>query len=176
MSSTLLPSECFLYCRSSPFLLKSLHNRYDYAATKTGAVIIPCSGLDSIPSDVSVYLANKTLKGIAGPDTAIENSTSAWEMRGGVSGGTLHTSMAALEEVPRATLEASMKDYVLSPGKSLFILEHEHASNVICSGGSSKSPPATTVHSPLIFSTRPRLILRHDRHQPLSCPTYMGSP
>jgi len=101
------------------FFVQHIIAEYDYAATKTGAVIIPCSGLDSIPSDVSVYLANKTLKGIAGPDTAIENSTSAWEMRGGVSGGTLHTSMAALEEVPRATLEASMKDYVLSPVEGL---------------------------------------------------------
>jgi short subunit dehydrogenase-like uncharacterized protein len=98
--------------------------RYDYAATKTGAIIIPCSGLDSIPSDVSAYLANKTLKAVAGPDVAIENSTSAWDIRGGISGGTLGTTIASWEEVPKAKLEASMKDYVLSPGESPLNLEY----------------------------------------------------
>lgn len=152
----------------------NLSHRFDYAATKTGAIIIPCSGLDSIPSDISVYLANKTLKAVVGPDTAIDNSTSAWELRAGISGGTLGTSIAAVEDVPRAKLEASMKDYVLSPGGSPLNLKSGDIPNAICSGGSSKSPPATLVQPPLIFPARPRLILPHDRHQPLSNPTYLG--
>lgn len=101
------------------FWVRDIIIEYDYAATKTGAIIIPGSGFDSIPSDVSAYLANKTLKAVVGPDTTIENSTSAWDIRSGASGGTLHTAIAALEEVPRAKLIASKKDYVLSPVEGL---------------------------------------------------------
>lgn len=36
--------------------------RYDYIATKTGAIIVPSCGLESIPSDLSAFLGNKTLK------------------------------------------------------------------------------------------------------------------
>jgi short subunit dehydrogenase-like uncharacterized protein len=103
-----------------PFLrlhFAELSYRYDYAATKSGAIIIPCSGFDSVPSDISAYLANKTLKAVVGPDTAIESSTSAWRLRSGISGGTLQTAMSALEEVPREKFERSMKDYILSPGE-----------------------------------------------------------
>lgn len=51
-----------------------------------------------------------------GPDTAIENSTSAFKIRGGISGGTLSTMMVSLEEVPKSVLKRSMQDYALSPG------------------------------------------------------------
>lgn len=78
--------------------------------------MIPCSGLDSIPSDIAAHLANTTLKTVIGPDTAIELSTSAWKIKGGVSGGTLGTIIAALEDVQQAELEASTKDFALSPG------------------------------------------------------------
>jgi short subunit dehydrogenase-like uncharacterized protein len=102
-----------------------LSHRFDYAATKTGSIIIPCSGLDSVPTDLVVYLANKTLKATIGPDTAIENSTSAWDVaQGSLSGGTLGTTFAAIEEVPRAKLIESTKDYRLSPGQSTFNIEH----------------------------------------------------
>ena len=86
-------------------------------ATKTGAIIIPCLGVDAVPSDIAIYLANTTLKAVAGSDTAIDNSTTAWDVRGGLSGGTLHTSIAGLEEVPKEKLQASFRDYVLSPGE-----------------------------------------------------------
>jgi hypothetical protein len=92
---------------------------FDYAATKTGSVIIPAAGLDSVPSDVVVYLANKTLKAQLGPNTAIDTSTSAWEMRGGISGGTLGTILTTLEEVPREKLDASSGDFALSPVQGL---------------------------------------------------------
>ena len=36
--------------------------RYHYVATKTGAIIVPSCGLDSIPADLSAFLGNKTLK------------------------------------------------------------------------------------------------------------------
>ena len=36
--------------------------RYEYIAAKSGAIIVPSCGLDSIPSDLSAFLGNKTLK------------------------------------------------------------------------------------------------------------------
>jgi short subunit dehydrogenase-like uncharacterized protein len=92
--------------------------QFDYAATKTGSIIIPGSGLDSVPSDIVVHLANSTLKEIVGPTTAIDTSTSAWAMRGGISGGTLGTVLAILEGVPREKLKAS-GDWALSPVQGL---------------------------------------------------------
>jgi hypothetical protein len=54
-------------------------------------------------SDISAYLANKSLKAIVGPYTAIENLTSAWDinMNRGISRGLLGTRIAALRNCPR---------------------------------------------------------------------------
>ncbi|KZT27108.1 hypothetical protein NEOLEDRAFT_1131093 [Neolentinus lepideus HHB14362 ss-1] len=86
---------------------------YDYLATKTGAVIIPSCGLDSIPSDISVFLANRTLKALAGPDTTIERTDTAVEVKGIMSGGTLSTIMTTLEDVPKEQARVGERDYAL---------------------------------------------------------------
>ncbi|KAF8058737.1 Saccharopine dehydrogenase-domain-containing protein [Lyophyllum atratum] len=87
--------------------------RYDYLATKTGAIIVPSCGYDSIPSDASAYLSNKTLK--AHGDYDVATSITAHKVRGGVSGGTLSTMMTIMGEVPRDKLRESGADYSLSP-------------------------------------------------------------
>lgn len=92
------------------------HPRYDYLATKTHAIIIPACGFDSLPSDLAAYLGNKTLKAFAGPDSAVDESVSAFKVKGGMSGGTLQTLIAMLEEVPREKLVAGHRAYALSTG------------------------------------------------------------
>ncbi|KAG8220493.1 Saccharopine dehydrogenase-domain-containing protein [Butyriboletus roseoflavus] len=88
----------------------------DYAASRRGSVIVPCAGLDSIPSDILAYLGNKTLKAFAGPSTTVDMSTSAWKLRGaGISGGTFASILAYLEEVPQRKFEAARRDFALSP-------------------------------------------------------------
>jgi len=84
--------------------------RYDYLATKTHAIIIPSCGVDSVPADISVHLASKTL-GYAplGP------STTATTMYGGVPGGTIASFLASCEDVPRNHLAITMTDWSLSP-------------------------------------------------------------
>jgi short subunit dehydrogenase-like uncharacterized protein len=72
--------------------------------------------MDSIPSDVSVFLSNKTLKKIAGPDACIENSTTGFRFKGAISGGTLSSAFSAIEDIPRKKFDQSLKPYVLSPG------------------------------------------------------------
>ncbi|KAH0828998.1 Saccharopine dehydrogenase-domain-containing protein [Lanmaoa asiatica] len=88
----------------------------DYSASRLGSVIVPCAGLDSIPSDILAYLGNKTLKAFAGSSTTVDMSTSAWKLRGtGISGGTFSSMLAHLEEVPKHKLDAARKDFALSP-------------------------------------------------------------
>lgn len=88
---------------------------FDYLASQTRSIIIPSCGFDSVPSDAVVFLANKTLKAFAGPDSEIENSVSAVEMKGGVAGGTLSTITTMMEEVPKNKLALARRQYSLSP-------------------------------------------------------------
>jgi short subunit dehydrogenase-like uncharacterized protein len=109
--------------------------RYHYIATKTGAIIVPSCGFDSIPSDLSAFLGNKTLKShgmhiqlhvlayllttsithIVG-QYDVGYSTTAYKVRTGISGGTLSTVVTMLEDVPRDKRRESRVDYALSPG------------------------------------------------------------
>jgi hypothetical protein len=56
------------------------------------------------------------LKALAGPETSIDESLSAFEVKGGVSGGTMQTAISALEEVPRYKLALGHQDYALMTG------------------------------------------------------------
>ncbi|KAK7691924.1 hypothetical protein QCA50_005329 [Cerrena zonata] len=87
---------------------------YDYLATKTHAIIIPSSGMDSMPSDLSVYLSNKTLKTLVGPDTMIDESTSAFDVLWGASGGSIATLLSSLEDVPKLKRAMARTNFVLS--------------------------------------------------------------
>lgn len=66
-------------------------------------------------SDMPVFLSNSTLKAFAGPDATIDTSTTVYELNGGISGGTLSTAIAMIEEVPLHKRNASLLDYALSP-------------------------------------------------------------
>ncbi|KAG6899461.1 hypothetical protein C0993_010140 [Termitomyces sp. T159_Od127] len=93
--------------------IKDIINQFDYLATKTGAIIVPSCGYDSVPSDISAYLSNKTLKAYGDYDVA--TSVSGQKVQGGVSGGTLNTIFTILGDIPRDKLRESAKDYSLSP-------------------------------------------------------------
>ncbi|KAF8886011.1 hypothetical protein BD779DRAFT_1532051 [Infundibulicybe gibba] len=69
--------------------MKEIIREFDYLATKTHSIIVPACGMDSIPSDLCVYLSNKTLK--------------------------LHSQ----DDIPRQQLMESGADYYLSPGPTL---------------------------------------------------------
>jgi len=98
-------------------LIRSLY-RFDYASSKSNTIIVPFAGLDSVPSDIVAYVANKTLKSFAGPLTTIDMSTSAWRLKGtGISGGTFSTIISSLETIPKTKLKAGLSDFALSPGK-----------------------------------------------------------
>lgn len=72
-----------------------------------------------MPSDISAYLANKTLKSLGlssnGEYLTLGDSTSAINLRSGVSGGTVASAMVALETVPKNEAKESMLPYSISP-------------------------------------------------------------
>ena len=82
-------------------------------AFKTGALIIPACGFDSIPSDVTVFVSNRYVKSVLGPGTSIEDSVTAYDVRGAFFGGSTGSIMSFIEDVPRKGLIRSVADYAL---------------------------------------------------------------
>lgn len=77
-------------------------DQYDYLAHKTRACIVPASGYDSIPSDLSAHIALRALeKQLGGKTPQHISSTAAHTTMGGMSGGTAASIFSAFEEVPR---------------------------------------------------------------------------
>ncbi|KAF7325310.1 Sacchrp-dh-NADP domain-containing protein [Mycena venus] len=95
--------------------VKRIITRCHYTATKTGAIIIPSCGLDSLPADITAYLSSKTLRDHSGQPVHIDSSLSAYNMRGGMSGGTIHTGISMLETVSREELRVANQEYSISP-------------------------------------------------------------
>lgn len=67
--------------------VKELIDRHDEEAQRRGARIIPMCGFDSIPSDLSAYLAQQTMQAQYGE--ACSSVKVAFSIRGGFNGGTL---------------------------------------------------------------------------------------
>ena len=88
-----------------------LENRYDYLAHKNNSILIPGCGFDSVPADTLAYLANKTAKSVLGPSACIEESISMYQLKGGVSGGTLATAFTSVEDVPNSIAAEAWKDF-----------------------------------------------------------------
>ncbi|KAI6043480.1 Saccharopine dehydrogenase-domain-containing protein [Pisolithus marmoratus] len=100
--------------------VRDVISEFDYAAAKTGCVIVPCAGLDSVPSDLLVYVASRTLKSFAGASAVIDLSTSAWKLSAsGISGGTFSSILSILEDVPRHKAREATQDFALSPVKGV---------------------------------------------------------
>ena len=67
--------------------VKGLIDQHHDAAQRTGARIIPFCGFDSIPSDLSAYLANQAMQDRHGE--VCTQVKAAFSIRGGFNGGTL---------------------------------------------------------------------------------------
>ena len=85
-------------------------SRFDYLATKTRAIIVPSCGIDSVPADVIVHLASKTLD-----HAPLGASMTSASLFGGIPGGTIASFLAAWEDVPLDHLRLSARDWALSP-------------------------------------------------------------
>ena len=81
-------------------------------ALKSNALIIPACGLDSVLSDVAVYVSNRYVKSVLGPGTSIEDSVTSYDVRRGFA-GLVGAIMPFVEDVPREKLVKSANDYAL---------------------------------------------------------------
>ena len=93
---------------------------YDFMCTKTGAIIVPACGFDSVPADLLVFLSNRTIKNALGPDAQLGLSQTFYAVKGGISGGTLATMMSDIENVPKFKLFEAQKDYAISQAQYTF--------------------------------------------------------
>ena len=97
----------------------SLLCSFDHLAAESNTVIVPCVGMVSVPSDLMVYVANKTLKSFAGPLTSIDMSTSAWEINGfTLSSGSIASALSIVANASKDTRDVVWTDFAFSPGKS----------------------------------------------------------
>ncbi|KAJ7072889.1 NAD(P)-binding protein [Mycena amicta] len=92
-------------------IIKTCH----FAAMKSGAMIVPSCGIDSVPADLLPYLAAKKLREFTGKNVDIDTSVSAYSLRGTMSGGTLSTLITVVEQVPPIELQAGNVPFALSP-------------------------------------------------------------
>ena len=95
--------------------------RYQARAQKTGAVIVPFSGYDSVPSDLGAFLCARTLREQHDEGTARVVSVMAG--KGGINGGTAQSALAMFDDAERVT---QMDDpYVLCPDLEVDALARE---------------------------------------------------
>ncbi|WWD03940.1 hypothetical protein V865_001998 [Kwoniella europaea PYCC6329] len=103
-------------CGESSWLATDIIPKYDNLAKETGAIIVPSCGFDSIPSDLSLWLAHKTLQSQY-PHLTIQDSTSFFKLKGGsMSGGTIQ-SMHSLAELPKDKRRSGEYDCIPSDGR-----------------------------------------------------------
>ncbi|KAJ9126396.1 hypothetical protein QFC24_002134 [Naganishia onofrii] len=95
------------------FWIKEMIEKYDYLASKTHAIIVPSCGFDSIPSDILAYQSALHLARLNGSNNAeIESSQTFYNIKGGVSGGTI-ASFKAMTEVDPYRIKRSMGEFAL---------------------------------------------------------------
>ncbi|KAG9049597.1 hypothetical protein FS837_009797 [Tulasnella sp. UAMH 9824] len=77
-----------------PHFIRYLIEQYDFLATKTGSILVPASGFDSVPSDLSAFYGVSALRRICGSEVQAGKSASAFAVRGqNISGGTAATML-----------------------------------------------------------------------------------
>ena len=78
----------------TPFIRKMI-TRYQAKAEASGACLIPFSGFDSVPAELTTYLA---LKEAAREGYTLDHLTHYYQLRGGLNGGTLASALTMAEQ------------------------------------------------------------------------------
>ncbi|OSC96784.1 hypothetical protein PYCCODRAFT_1249358 [Trametes coccinea BRFM310] len=98
-----------------PHFVRRVIDLYDEIAMKTGAVLVPACGLESLPSDILVHLSNETLKTALGPSAELGLSESFWSVKFNYAFGSMALLRGAYEEAPRVKVKEAAREYALSP-------------------------------------------------------------
>jgi short subunit dehydrogenase-like uncharacterized protein len=105
--------------------VKGLIDQYDVQAQKNGARIIPFCGFDSIPSDLSAWLARQAMREQF--DEECVRVKVAFSLRGGFNGGTLASMFNMLEQGQMAQMA---DPFLLNPPGSRPVAGDAHADPV----------------------------------------------
>ena len=109
---------CYVDITGETALHRASYDRHHAAAGKSGALIVHSCGFDSVPSDLSAYLAVRQMRSAFGAECA-ELRVVAGKASGGVSGGTLATGLfisgAKAQDCPGVKEAAARGAYALDP-------------------------------------------------------------
>jgi short subunit dehydrogenase-like uncharacterized protein len=97
----------------APFVAHMIR-KYARNAISTRAIIIHSCGYDSVPSDLTTFLAIQRLKNLAGTGVQVGDVRAAFAQKGTASGGTIASALAILEGTAE-DLAISRNPYALSP-------------------------------------------------------------
>jgi len=98
--------------------VKEIIVKYEDAAKKSGAIIIPEAGVESAPSDLVAYVATRLVRKVW--DCGVNDVVASFhELKSsGPSGGTLASGLTLLDHYPAGVVKQVMSDpFVLSPTK-----------------------------------------------------------
>ncbi|WP_321908398.1 saccharopine dehydrogenase family protein [Paraburkholderia sp. J11-2] len=96
--------------------IKTMIEKYEPVAQKTGARIVHCCGFDSVPSDMGVwFLQQHAMRQFGVPATHVKMRVRT--LKGGASGGTVASVINVVQEAAadRSLRKALMNPYVLCP-------------------------------------------------------------
>jgi len=91
---------------------RDLIDLYHDEAKEKKILIVPCCGLDCIPSDLGTFLAVKKLEELG--KTCKRVKSSVIKLVGGISGGTTNT-LFSINEIPKSMRSRMMRPYALNP-------------------------------------------------------------
>ncbi|BFZ57496.1 hypothetical protein PYCC9005_004548 [Savitreella phatthalungensis] len=80
---------------------------YGEDAKKSGAVLVPCSGFDSVPVDIANWLVAKTVRERFDGAGTTDARTVIEKVQGGVSGGTLASAIGLMETFSLTEVQAA---------------------------------------------------------------------
>jgi short subunit dehydrogenase-like uncharacterized protein len=89
-------------------------NKYHETAKRTGAIIVPQCGLDSVGADIMAFaVANYIRKELHAPTRSVVMTL--YDFKAGLSGGTASTALTAFSHYPLKKIINSMKPFSMSP-------------------------------------------------------------
>ncbi|CAG8613471.1 9646_t:CDS:2 [Paraglomus brasilianum] len=93
--------------------IKKIIEQFHMTAESCGTILVPSCGFDSVPSDIGTLMVVDFIKQKWDRDTGEVKGTVKW-LKGGISGGTIQSTFAVLEQ-PWSAIEMFTDPYFLSP-------------------------------------------------------------
>ncbi|KFY56039.1 hypothetical protein V496_06810 [Pseudogymnoascus sp. VKM F-4515 (FW-2607)] len=97
----------------TPWILEMIE-KYHETAQKTGAILIPSCGFDSVPADISTFAVVDYIR-TKFSSLAARVDFSVHEVKGGISGGTMNSLIRGFEQYSLSSLIKSFAPFSLAP-------------------------------------------------------------